>query len=60
MQKLAQLKINNRFGGERVFDLNKAVFTIGRKAENDLQLLHDTVSRQHARDHFRSRELLSR
>jgi serine phosphatase RsbU (regulator of sigma subunit) len=48
MQKLAQLRISNRFGGERVLDLNKAVFTIGRKAENDLQLLHDTVSRQHA------------
>lgn len=29
-------------------DLNKPLFTIGRKAENDLQLLHDTVSRQHA------------
>lgn len=28
--------------------LGKPVFTIGRKAENDLQLLSDTVSRQHA------------
>lgn len=48
MQKPAQLRVSNRFGGERVLDLTKSVFTIGRKAENDLQLLHDTVSRQHA------------
>ncbi len=48
MQKSAQLKVTTRFGGERVISLSKPVFTIGRKAENDLQLLHDTVSRQHA------------
>lgn len=48
MQKSAQLKIMNRFGVTRILPLSKAVFTIGRKAENDLQLLSDTVSRQHA------------
>ncbi len=46
--KQAQLKIVNRFGVTRFLPLNKPVFTIGRKAENDLQLLSDTVSRQHA------------
>ncbi len=48
MQKTAQLKITNRFGVTRYLPLGKSVFTIGRKAENDLQLLSDTVSRQHA------------
>lgn len=48
MQKPAQLKITNRYGGIRYLPLNKPVFTIGRKAENDLQLLSDSVSRQHA------------
>jgi phosphoserine phosphatase RsbU/P len=48
MQKTAQLKVINRFGVEKLFPLDKPVFTIGRKAENDLQLLSDTVSRQHA------------
>src|SRR6516164_6829062 len=48
MQKTARLKIVNRFGVTRSLPLGKPVFTIGRKAENDLQLLSDTVSRQHA------------
>ena len=48
MQKPAQLKMINRFGVTRFLPLGKPVFTIGRKAENDLQLLSDTVSRQHA------------
>lgn len=48
MQKPAQLKIINRFGVTRFISLTKPVFTIGRKAENSLQLLSDTVSRQHA------------
>ncbi|MGE0128477.1 MAG: SpoIIE family protein phosphatase [Blastocatellales bacterium] len=48
MQKPAQLKIVNRFGVMRLLPLGKPVFTIGRKAENDLQLLSDSVSRQHA------------
>ena len=52
MQKPAQLKIINRFGVTRVLPLDKPVFTIGRKAENDLQLLSDTVSRQHAEIQF--------
>jgi sigma-B regulation protein RsbU (phosphoserine phosphatase) len=48
MQKPARLKIVNRFGVMRSLPLSKPVFTIGRKAENDLQLLSDSVSRQHA------------
>ena len=48
MQKSARLKIINRFGVTQLKPLDKPVFTIGRKAENDLQLLSDTVSRQHA------------
>ena len=48
MQKPARLKIVNRFGVVRLMPLAKSVFTIGRKAENDLQLLSDTISRQHA------------
>jgi serine phosphatase RsbU (regulator of sigma subunit) len=48
MQRTAQLKIVNRFGVARHLPLDKDLFTIGRKAENDLQLLSDTVSRQHA------------
>jgi len=48
MQKPAQLKVTNRFGVEKRLPLGKPVFTIGRKAENDLQLLSDSVSRQHA------------
>jgi serine phosphatase RsbU (regulator of sigma subunit) len=48
MTNTAQLKVINRFGVERLLPLDKPVFTIGRKAENDLQLLSDTVSRQHA------------
>ncbi|MBK8312906.1 MAG: SpoIIE family protein phosphatase [Acidobacteria bacterium] len=48
MQKPAQLQIINRFGASNLLPLSKPLFTIGRKAENDLQLLSDTVSRQHA------------
>jgi phosphoserine phosphatase RsbU/P len=48
MRKSAQLKIINRFGVMQFTPLDKPVFTIGRKAENDLQLLSDTVSRLHA------------
>jgi serine phosphatase RsbU (regulator of sigma subunit)/pSer/pThr/pTyr-binding forkhead associated (FHA) protein len=48
MQKPARLKIVNRFGVVRLLPMAKPVFTIGRKAENDLQLLSDTISRQHA------------
>jgi phosphoserine phosphatase RsbU/P len=48
MQKPARLKIVNRFGVMRSLPLGDPVFTIGRKAENSLQLLSDSVSRQHA------------
>jgi sigma-B regulation protein RsbU (phosphoserine phosphatase) len=48
MQKPARLKIVNRFGVTRSLPLGNPVFTIGRKADNDLQLLSDSVSRQHA------------
>jgi serine phosphatase RsbU (regulator of sigma subunit) len=48
MQKTARLKIVNRFGVTKLLPLGNPVFTIGRKAENDLQLLSDSVSRQHA------------
>jgi hypothetical protein len=48
MQKSARLIIVNRFGVKRLLPLGKSVFTIGRKAENDLQLLSDSISRQHA------------
>src|SRR5947199_1211636 len=48
MQKTAQLKITDRFGSEKTILLNKPLFTIGRKADNDLQLISDTVSRYHA------------
>ena len=59
MQKTAQLKVINRFGIEQLFPLDKPVFTIGRKAENDLQLLPDTVSRQHAEIVFEDEGFLS-
>src|SRR5262245_48274007 len=49
MQKPAQLKIINRFGVVRFLSLDKPVLTIGRKAENDLQLLFHTVAREHAK-----------
>jgi serine phosphatase RsbU (regulator of sigma subunit) len=48
MQKPARLKIVNRFGVTRSLPLGNPVFTIGRKGDNDLQLLSDSVSRQHA------------
>jgi phosphoserine phosphatase RsbU/P len=48
MQKPARLKIVNRFGVMQSLPLGGPVFTIGRKAENSLQLLSDSVSRQHA------------
>lgn len=48
MQRSAQLKILSQFGVTRMMPLSKPVFSIGRKAENDLQLLSDSVSRQHA------------
>lgn len=48
MQKPGRLKITNRFGITRYLPLDKPIITIGRKAENDLQILSDSVSRRHA------------
>jgi len=48
MQKPAHLKITDHFGVEKKLPLAKPVFLIGRKADNDLQLLSDSVSRYHA------------
>ncbi|MGQ0763918.1 MAG: SpoIIE family protein phosphatase [Acidobacteriota bacterium] len=47
MQKPALLKVVHRLGGKRMMPLKKQVFTIGRRAESDLQLLSNRVSRDH-------------
>lgn len=47
MQKPAQLKIVDQYGVEKRLALAKPVFTIGRKPENDLQLISSSVSRHH-------------
>jgi phosphoserine phosphatase RsbU/P len=49
MDKIAQLKITDNFGGLRVLTLDKPSFTIGRNPESDLNLLDLSVSRQHAK-----------
>jgi serine phosphatase RsbU (regulator of sigma subunit) len=46
--KTAQLKVTDNFGIQKVLPLDRPVFTIGRKSENDLYLLSASVSRQHA------------
>src|SRR6267154_246081 len=48
MQKPAQVRVTDQFGAKRNISLTKPVFTIGRKPENDLQLLSGSVSRHHA------------
>jgi hypothetical protein len=48
MQKPAQIRVTDQFGAKRNISLTKPVFTIGRKPENDLQLLSGSVSRHHA------------
>src|SRR6266700_2506652 len=48
MQKPAQIRVTDQFGAKRNITLTKPVFTIGRKPENDLQLLSGSVSRHHA------------
>ena len=48
MQKPTQVKVTDQFGAKRSISLTKPVFTIGRKPENDLQLLSGSVSRHHA------------
>ena len=47
MQKPALLKIVDQFGVNKRLPLAKRVFTIGRKAGNDLLLLSSDVSRDH-------------
>ena len=47
MQKPALLKIVDQFGVNKTMRLEKRVFTIGRKPENDLVLLSSGVSRDH-------------
>lgn len=47
MQKPALLKIVDQFGGRKTLPLEKRVFTIGRRPENDLMLLSSGVSRDH-------------
>ena len=50
MQKAAQLKVINRFGAEKLLTLDKPLFTIGRKAENDLQVGGKYNARMEAKD----------
>lgn len=47
MQKPALLKVVDQFGAKRTVQLDKQVFTFGRRPENDLQLLSSRVSRDH-------------
>lgn len=47
MQKSALLKVVDRHGGKRMLPLKKQVFTIGRRAESDLLLVSNRVSRDH-------------
>jgi sigma-B regulation protein RsbU (phosphoserine phosphatase) len=47
MQKPALLKIVDQFGVKKSMRLEKRVFTIGRRPENDLVLLSSGVSRDH-------------
>ena len=49
MHKVAQLKITDNFGGQRMLVLDKPAFTIGRNPGNDLNLLDPSVSREHAK-----------
>jgi len=48
MQKPALLKLIDQFGLPKTLPLEKRVFTIGRRPENDLMLLSNSVSRDHA------------
>src|ERR1700730_18091029 len=47
MQKTARLKVTDAFGVQRTIPLLKPVFTIGRKVDNDLQVMSNYASRQH-------------
>jgi len=48
MNILSHLSVTDRLGNVRHVKLNKPVFTIGRHADNDLQILGSSVSRRHA------------
>ncbi len=47
MQKPPQLKVIDRFGAKRTIPIAKPEFTIGRRLENDLQIMSNSVSRYH-------------
>jgi serine phosphatase RsbU (regulator of sigma subunit) len=47
MQKTPQLKVVDRFGVKRTIPIAKPEFTIGRRLENDLQIMSNSVSRYH-------------
>ena len=47
MQKTARLKVTDEFGIQKTIPLLKPVFTIGRKVDNDLQVMSNYASRQH-------------
>ena len=47
MQKTAHLKVTDGLGVKKTFPLLKPVFTIGRKIENDLQVMSNSASRYH-------------
>ena len=49
MHKVAQLKITDNFGSQRLLALNKPTFRIGRNPDSDLNLLDPSVSREHAK-----------
>src|SRR5438034_10391395 len=47
MEKTARLKVTDAFGVQKILPLLKPVFTIGRKVDNDLQVMSNGASRQH-------------
>jgi serine phosphatase RsbU (regulator of sigma subunit)/pSer/pThr/pTyr-binding forkhead associated (FHA) protein len=47
MQNTPLLKVIDQFGVRRTFPLSKSEFTIGRRVENDLQVMSNSVSRYH-------------
>ena len=47
MQTTPLLKVIDQFGVRRTFPLSKSEFTIGRRVENDLQVMSNSVSRYH-------------
>ena len=47
MEKTARLKVTDAFGVQKTIPLLKPVFTIGRKVDNDLQVMSNSASRRH-------------